>query len=57
MQRTQLGNEHPDVATSLNSLAMVLARRSDLNGAEALAREALSMRRKSLGQGGACFSG
>ena len=44
-----LGNEHPDVATSLNNLARVLGEQGKLAEAEAMQRKALAMRKKLLG--------
>ncbi len=41
--------EHPDLATSLNNLAELLAERADYEAAENLHRKALVMRRKLLG--------
>ncbi|MFQ5572027.1 MAG: tetratricopeptide repeat protein, partial [Rhodothermales bacterium] len=50
LRRTLLGNEHEDVATSLNNLALLLYEKGDYDTAEPLFREALAMRRKLLGQ-------
>jgi serine/threonine-protein kinase len=44
-----LGNEHPDVATSLDHLAEVARQKGNYAGSESLFREALAMRRKLLG--------
>jgi serine/threonine protein kinase/tetratricopeptide (TPR) repeat protein len=44
------GNEHPDVATSLNDLSMVLEHEGKLGEAEPMQREALAMRKKLLGK-------
>ena len=44
MRRKLLGNEHPDVATTLNGLAWVLAVKGKLAEAETMYREALAMR-------------
>ncbi len=49
MRRKLLGAEHPDVASSLNNLALLLDAKGDYAGAEPLYREALAMRRKLLG--------
>ena len=49
MRRRLLGNEHADVAKSLNNLAIVLYEKGDFAEAEALHREALAMRRRLLG--------
>jgi len=51
IHRQTLGEGHPDVAKSLNNLAMVLRAKGDYDGAEALHREALAIRRKTLGEG------
>ena len=48
--RTQLwGEEHPEIARSLNSLAVVLCQQGKYAGAEDLCSQALAMRRKLLG--------
>jgi tetratricopeptide (TPR) repeat protein len=44
-----LGDEHPEVAASLDHLAMVLYRQGKLDEAEMLHRQALAMRNKLLG--------
>ena len=44
-----LGNEHKDVADSLNSLALLLKIKGDLDAAEPLYRQALAINRKVLG--------
>ncbi|HEX4120922.1 MAG TPA: tetratricopeptide repeat protein [Verrucomicrobiae bacterium] len=49
-QRKLLGNEHPDVAQSLNRLAAVLRKEGKLAQSEAIRREALGMQRKLLGE-------
>ncbi len=49
MRRALLGARHPDVATSLDSLAVVLQDQGKLAEAERLLREALEMRRALLG--------
>ena len=48
MQRKILGNTHPEVALSLESLAAVLQCQGKLSEAEALQREALAIQRKLL---------
>jgi tetratricopeptide (TPR) repeat protein len=45
-----LGDEHPDVAASLDHLAIVLYRQWKLDEAEMLHRQALAMRKKLLGE-------
>ncbi len=50
IRRRSLGPEHPDVAASLNDLALALQYRGDLAGAEPLYREALGIRRQALGE-------
>ncbi|MBU0637758.1 MAG: serine/threonine-protein kinase [Planctomycetes bacterium] len=47
--RLTLGDEHPDVAASLNNMAEVLLQQSAYADAEDLAREALSLRRRLYG--------
>jgi eukaryotic-like serine/threonine-protein kinase len=49
LRKKLLGNEHPDVASSLNNLANALRAQGRLNEAETLFREALAMRKKLLG--------
>ena len=49
MQRKLLGEEHPEVAISLNNLALVLRDQGKLAEAEAMLRDALAMQRKLLG--------
>ena len=44
-----LGNEHPDVATSLDDLAGVLLKQGRHTEAETVYRECVAMRRKLLG--------
>jgi tetratricopeptide (TPR) repeat protein len=44
-----LGPEHPDTATSLNNLALLLQTKSDLAGARPLHERALVIREKTLG--------
>jgi Flp pilus assembly protein TadD len=48
MRRKLLGEDHPAVATSLNNLAVVLTKKQDYAGAEAMYRDALEIRRKKL---------
>jgi len=49
-QRKLFGNEHPDLAQSLNLLATVLKSERKLAESEEVRREALSMQRKLLGR-------
>ena len=49
MQRKLVGNEHPDVADSLNNLGLVLEDQGKLADAETVHREAQSMWRKLVG--------
>jgi tetratricopeptide (TPR) repeat protein len=49
IRRKLLGNEHPDVATSMDRLAIALGGQGKLEEAERIHREALAMRRKLLG--------
>ena len=44
-----LGPEHPDTATSLNNLAVLLRAQGDLSGARSLHERALEIRKKVLG--------
>jgi tetratricopeptide (TPR) repeat protein len=48
MQRKLLGEQHPDIASSLNNLAQVLRERARLTEAETMFRDALAMRKKLL---------
>ncbi len=50
MRRRLLGENHPDVATSMNGLAIVLFDRGAYDEAEQLYRETLAMRRRLLGE-------
>jgi len=50
LRRQALGDEHPDVATSLNHLGEVANLKGDYPGSESLFRQALAMRRKLLGR-------
>jgi hypothetical protein len=45
----RLGAEHPDTATSLNNLALVLRDQGDLDGARPLHERALAIREARLG--------
>ena len=49
LRRAELGEEHVNVAASLNDLASLLRFQGDYAAAERLLREALAMRRKLLG--------
>jgi tetratricopeptide (TPR) repeat protein len=49
MQRLELGENHPDYATSLSNLALLLQRQGDLAGAEPLLRQVLALRTTLLG--------
>ena len=49
LRRQTLGNEHADVATSLDHLAEVARLKDDFARSESLFRESLAMRRKLLG--------
>jgi len=44
-----LGPEHPDLATGLNNLALLLKIKGDYAGAEPFYRRALAIREKALG--------
>ena len=44
-----LGEDHPDYATALGNLALLLQKRGDLDGAEPLLRQALAIRGEVLG--------
>jgi tetratricopeptide (TPR) repeat protein len=48
--RQELGEGHPDFATSLSNLALLLQRQGDLQGAEPLLRQALAVRRTLFGE-------
>jgi tetratricopeptide (TPR) repeat protein len=50
VQRGELGENHPDYATALSNLALLLQRQGDLHGAEPLLRQALSTRKAVLGE-------
>ncbi len=49
LRHQALGEEHPDIATNLNSLAMLFYAKGDYGAAEPLGRESLEMRRRLLG--------
>ena len=49
IQRDQLGAVHPDIATTLEQLGIVLEAQGDYDAAEANLREALTMRRQTDG--------
>jgi tetratricopeptide (TPR) repeat protein len=49
IRRRALGNEHPDVARTMNLLASVLYDKGDYAGAEALFRQTLALQRRLLG--------
>jgi tetratricopeptide (TPR) repeat protein len=50
LRQAALGNEHPDIARSLQRLGHVLWRRGQLDEAEKLGREAVAMQRKLYGK-------
>jgi CHAT domain-containing protein/Tfp pilus assembly protein PilF len=50
IRRKVLGNEHPDVATSLHNLAFLYASQGRYSEAEPLYRQALEMRKRLLGE-------
>merc|ERR1719424_468310 len=47
--RETLGDRHPNTLTSINNLGFLLKNQGDLDGAEALYREALAASRETLG--------
>ena len=49
LRKKLFGNEHPDVARSLNNLAEVISAQGRPAEAESLFREALAMKQKLLG--------
>ena len=49
MQRSTLGDEHPDTLTSMNNLATLLLGQAELSEAEPLFMEAMRMQRSTLG--------
>jgi tetratricopeptide (TPR) repeat protein len=50
MKRRLLGDKHPEIATGLNNLGLVLDDDGDLAGAESAYREALTMQKELLGE-------
>jgi tetratricopeptide (TPR) repeat protein len=50
IQRTLLGEQHPDIATSLNNLAVLYGDTGNYAQAESLSRQALAMRRAVFGE-------
>lgn len=50
VQREELGEDHPDCATALSNLALLLQRQGDLEGAEPLLRKVLAIRKHALGE-------
>lgn len=56
IRRKILGSEHPEVAESLNNLAVLLLCKGDYEEAESLHREALAMRLKLLGKEHPCVA-
>jgi serine/threonine protein kinase/Tfp pilus assembly protein PilF len=50
-RRTNLGNEHLDIAISMEHTGLVLIAKGDYAGAEPLLQEALAVRRRLLGKG------
>jgi serine/threonine protein kinase/Flp pilus assembly protein TadD len=57
IRRRELGNEHPDVAHSLDSLASLAYERADYDSAEASSRESLSIYRQLHGEEHADIAG
>jgi tetratricopeptide (TPR) repeat protein len=49
-QRAAVGEDHPDYATTLSNLALLLQRQGDLDGAEPLLRQALDARQRAVGE-------
>jgi tetratricopeptide (TPR) repeat protein len=49
-QREEVGEDHPDYATALSNLALLLQKQGDLAGAEPLLRQVLVTRQKALGE-------
>src|SRR5437899_2968413 len=49
-KREEVGEDHPEYAAALSNLALLLQRQGDLAGAEPLLRQALTTRRKALGE-------
>jgi len=50
VQRGRLGPHHPDYASALTNLALLIQTRGDLDAAEPLLREALGVRKDALGE-------
>ena len=50
MRRRLFGEVHPEIAATLNNLAVLFEYQGDLGKAEQMYREALEMRRKLLGE-------
>jgi len=49
VQRETLGSRHPNTLTSISNLGLLLKDKGDLSTAEPLSREALKVRRETLG--------
>ncbi len=49
-QRVEVGEDHPDYATALSNLALLLQKQGDHEGAEPLLRQVLFTRQKALGE-------
>jgi tetratricopeptide (TPR) repeat protein len=50
VHREELGEDHPDYATALSNLALLLQRQGDIQGAEPLLRKVLATRKQALGE-------
>ena len=50
VQREELGEDHPDYATALSNLALLLQRQGDIEGVEPLLRKVLATRKQALGE-------
>ena len=50
VQRLGVGEDHPDYATALSNLGVLLQRQGDLQGAEPLLRQAMATRKAVLGE-------
>ena len=50
IQRALIGPHHPDLATGLTNLALLLQTQGDWDAAEPLHREALAIRKSALGE-------
>jgi Flp pilus assembly protein TadD len=50
VQRGDVGEDHPDYATALSNLGVLLQRQGDLQGSEPLLRQALAIRKAVLGE-------